>query len=256
MLVQAQPATFYAFTKVSTTSAVTITNGGNAFTYYLKGTAGPAYNIAFAPATSANTSSSAKVIAKVTDVFGNPIAGVTPTASVVNLTVGTIAATNALGETEVLLTYPATAGRSAVALGITATDVVGLPAATKAVTAFVDVADLAALLAAEKAGRAADKELADKALALAKAEAAAELATEKAKAAEAAKAAADKAAADLKAATDAAKAAADKAAADKAASDKAIADLTAQVTAFSKALADLKKAYNKMAKKFKFPAVK
>lgn len=246
-------AVFYAYTKTIATGAVTITNGGNAFTFYLKGTAGPAYNLAFAPSISANTSSSAKVIAKVTDAFGNPVAGVTPTASVVNAVVGAIAATDAKGETEVVLTYPALAGKSAVSLSITATDVAGLPAALKTVTVFVDVADLAALLAAEKAGRAADKELADKALALAKAEAAAAIAEEKAKAAEALRLAAEKAAADLKAATD--KAAADAATA-KAATDKAIADLTTQVTAFSKALSDLKKAYNKMAKKFKFPAVK
>lgn len=242
-------ATFYAFTKTTATGAVTITNGGNAFTYYLKGTAGPAYNLAFAPAVTANTSASAKVVAKVTDAFGNAVAGVTPVASSVNLTVGAIVATDAKGETEVLLTFPALAGKSAVSLAITATDVVGLPAAAKTITTFIEVADLAALLAAEKAGRAADKELADKALALAKAEAAAALAEEKAKAAEALRVAAEKAAADVKAAND-------KAAADKATADKAIADLTAQVTAFSKALADLKKAYNKMAKKFKFPTVK
>lgn len=246
-------ATFYAFTKTTAVGSVTITNGGNAFTFYLKGTAGPAYTLAFAPATSVNTSSSAKVVAKVTDVFGNPIAGVTPTASVVNMTVGAIAATDAKGESEVVLTYPAVAGKSAISLVITATDVVGLPAAVKTVTAFIDVVDLAALLAAEKAGRAADKELADKALALAKAEAAAAIAEEKAKAAEAIRVAAEKAAADLKVAND--KAAADAATA-KAATDKAIADLTTQVTALSKALSDLKKAYNKMAKKFKFPAVK
>lgn len=242
-------ATFFAYTKSVSTGSVSISVGGNTFTYYLKGTASAAYNLAFAPATTVSTASSAKVIARVTDVFGNPVAGVVPTASAVNLTVGSIVATNALGETEILLTYPALPGKSAVSLAITATDVVGLPAASKNVTQFIEVVDLAALLAAEKAGRAADKELADKALALAKAEAAAAVAEEKAKAAEAARVAAEKAAAALKAATD-------KAAADKAASDKVIADLTAQVTALAKTVADIKVAYNKMAKKYKFKTIK
>jgi hypothetical protein len=54
-----------------------------------------------------------------------------------------------------------------------------------------------------------------------------------------------------------AKAASDKALADvKVASEKALLDVKAEVAALTKALASLKKAYNAMAKKFKFPAVK
>lgn len=250
---------FFAFTKTTAVGFVTITVGANAYTYYLKGTAGPAYNLAFDPVTTGNTSSSVKVVAKVTDVFGNPVAGVTPVASAVNLTVDAIAATAADGTTDVTLRFPAAAGRAAVSLSITAADVTGFVPATKTKTAFIDIADLAVLLAAEKAARAADKAAADKALADAKT---------------AADAAAVKAAADLvianaeiaklKAEAVTAKAAADKALADaiasataaKAASDKAIADLTAQVTALTKAVADIKKAYNAMAKKYKFKTIK
>jgi len=242
-------ATFFAYTKTASVGSVSIVSGGNVFTFYVKGNAGPAYNLAFAPSATANTGASVKAIARVTDVFGNGVAGVTPTASVINMTVGAIAATNVVGETEVLLTYPLVAGKSAVSMGITATDIAGLPAAVKSVVTFVEVSDLAVLLAAEKAARAADKALADKTLELAKAEAAAAIAEEKAKTAEALRVAAEKAAADLKAATD-------KAAADKAASDKAMAVLTAQVTALTKSVADIKKAYNAMAKKYKFKAIK
>lgn len=231
-------ATFFAYTKTTSVGSVSIVSGGNTFTFYLKGTAGPAYNLAFAPSATANTGASVKVIAKVTDVFGNGVVGVTPTASAINMTVGAIVATNVVGETEVLLTYPLVAGKSAVSMAITATDIVGLPAAVKSVTTFVEVSDLAVLLAAEKAGRAADKVLADKNLELAKAEAAAALAEEKAKTAEALRVAAEKAAAE------------------KAASDKALATLTAQVTALTKAVADIKVAYNKMAKKYKFKTIK
>ena len=229
-------ADFFVFTKTTALGSVTITNKGNSFTYYVKGTAGAAYNLDFAPAASANTASSAKVVAKVSDAFGNVVSGVTPVASAVGLTVGTIAATAADGTTEIALTFPATAGRAAVSLGITATDVTGFAPAAKTKTAFIDIADLATInagLAAEIAKAKADLE------------------------AEKAARAADKKAADESAAK--AKAAADKAAADaalaKAASDKAIAELTAQVTALTKAVADIKKAYNKMAKKFKFKTI-
>jgi hypothetical protein len=249
-------AEFFVFTKTTAVGAVTIVNKGNAFTFYVKGTAGPAYNLAFAPAATANTTSTVKTVAKVTDAFGNAVAGVTPVAAAVNATVGAIAATAADGTTEVSVTYPTTAGRSAVALSITATDVTGFAAAVKTASVFVDVADLATLnaglaadlakakadLEAEKSARAADKKAADDASAKAKADAD--------KAAADAKAGADKALAD-------AKALADKAAADaKAASDAALVAVKAEVAALTKALADLKKAYNKMAKKFKFPAVK
>ena len=167
-------AEFYVFTKTTALGSVTITNGGNSFTYYVKGTAGAAYNLDFAPATTANTSSSAKVVAKVTDAFGNVVSGVTPVASAVGLTVGAISATAADGTTEVSLTFPALAGRAAVSLGITATDVTGFAPAAKTKTAFIDIADLATInaslaadlakakadLEAEKAARAADKKAA------------------------------------------------------------------------------------------------
>jgi hypothetical protein len=183
------------------------------------------------------------------------------------MTVNPIAATNVVGETEVLLTYPLVAGKSAVSMAITATDIVGLPVAVKSVTTFVEVSDLAVLLAAEKAARAADKALADKNLELAKAEAAAAISEEKAKTAEALrvaaekaaaeKAASDKAMADEKAKTaEALRVATEKAAVEKAASDKALAALTAQVTALTKSVANIKKAYNAMAKKYKFKTIK
>lgn len=229
-------ADFYVFTKTTALGSVTITSKGNSFIYYVKGTAGPAYNLDFAPAANANTATSIDVATKVTDVFGNAVANVTPVASAVNVTVDTVTATIADGTGKVKLTFPALAGRSAISLSITATDVAGLPAAVKTKTAFIDIADLATI----NAGLAAD---------IAKAKA--DLESEKAARA------ADKKAADEAAAK--AKAAADKAAADaavaKAASDKAIAELTAQVTALTKAVADIKKAYNTMAKKFKFKTI-
>ena len=233
-------AEFFVFTKTTAVGSVTIVNKGNAFTYYVKGTAGAAYNLEFSPTVTANTSSTIEVATKVTDVFGNAVANVTPVASAVGVTVDTVTATLADGTGKVKLTFPAVAGKSAISLAITATDVAGLPVAAKLKTAFIDVADLATELAKVKAELAAEK--------LARA-------TDSATATAAAattKAAADKAAADAKAASD--KAAADAAVA-KAASDKIIADLSAQVTALTKAVASIKTAYNKMAKKFKFKTI-
>jgi hypothetical protein len=232
-------AEFYVFTKTTAVGAVTIINGGNAFTYY----AGPAYNLTVPAISVANTSSTVSTILKVTDVFGNAVAGTSIAASTVNATAGTEGTTAADGTTKANYVFPATAGRAAVAWSITATDVVGLPVAVKNVAFFIDIADLATInaglaaelakakadLAAEKAARDADKKAADEAAAKAKADAD--------KAAIAAKAAADKALADA-----------------KAASDKALADAKAEIDALkaanAKAIAEMKAAFNSLAKKW------
>jgi len=213
---------FYAYTKSTALGTITITNSGSTFTYYLKGTAGPAYTIAYAAPTTPYTSTIAKQSAVISDVFGNLIVGITPALSLINLTSTPPTATNAEGVSEFTITYPATPGQSALSLTINASDVLGLPAAVKSITAFINVADPASALAAEKAGRAADKVAAETALAAEKAARAAD------------KVAAETALAAEKAAR----------AADKATTDRSIATLTAQITS-------LKVLYNKLAAKFK-----
>ena len=209
-------AEFYVYTKSTATGTVTITNGGNTYVYYVKGTAGPAYNLSTTVADSANTSSVVEYSTKVTDVFGNIAAATTPVVTVIGSTVSVASAASdtTTGISKVTVTYPATSGNAAINFAITATDVDGLPVAVKSVTKFVTVSDLATInasltaqlsqsiaarvadsaasvaaltkaaadLAAEKAGRAADKLAADKALADAKAVAAVELAQAKASA--------------------------------------------------------------------------
>jgi hypothetical protein len=234
-------AEFYVYTKSTATGTVTITNGGNTYVYYVKGTAGPAYNISPVVALSANTSSVVEYSTTVTDIFGNVPAATTPVVTVVGATVSTASAASdtTTGISKVSVTYPTTAGNAAIGFAITATDVDGLPVAVKSVTKFVTVSDLAtsnasltAQLAASVAARAAD-----------------------ATAATAAKAAADAALATANAAL--AKATADAALA-KAAADKALADAktaSALELAAAKASADLAKAtyvaeYNALAKKW------
>jgi trimeric autotransporter adhesin len=262
---------FFAYTRSTGLGTITITNGGSTFIYYIRGTAGPAYTIAYTPNAKPFTSTLVKQSAKVTDVFGNTVAGVTPTLALINLTSTTPTSTNSDGVSEFTLTYPSSAGMSGLSVSIPAVDVVGFDPAVKTISNFIDVTDATgeiatatAALAAEKAARTAEKTASDGALETATAALAAEkaaadkaatdattaaaaLAAEKAAAAAilataTAARATEKAAAD-KAATDAATAAAtalaaekaaraaDKAAADKAATDAATAAATALATA-------------------------
>ena len=238
-------AEFYVYTKSTATGTVTITNAGNVYVYYVKGTAGPAYNLDTTVATNANTSAVVEYSTKVTDVFGNIPTATTPVVTVIGATVSVASAASdtTTGVSKVTVTYPATAGNAAINFAITATDVEGLPVAAKSVTKFVTVSDLAtanasltAQLAASIAARVADA--ATSAAALTKA--AADLAAEKAGRA------ADKAAADVAAA--AAKASADAAAA-KALTDAAAAKAASDV-ATAAAAAKYKSEFNALATKW------
>ncbi len=238
-------AEFYVYTKSTATGTVTITNAGNVYVYYVKGTAGTAYNLDTTVATNANTSAVVEYSTKVTDVFGNIPTATTPVVTVIGsiVSVASAASDTTTGISKVTVTYPATAGNAAINFAITATDVDGLPAAVKSVTKFVTVSDLATInasltaqLAASVAARVADA--ATSAAALTKA--AADLATEKAGRA------ADKAASDLAAA--AAKASADAAAA-KALTDAAAAKAASDV-ATAAAAAKYKSEFNALATKW------
>ena len=229
--------TFFAYTRSTGLGTITITNGGSTLTYYIRGTSGPAYTVAYTPNAKPFTSTLVKQSAKVTDVFGNTVAGVTPTLSLINLSSTTPTSSNSEGLSEFTITYPSTAGKSALSVSIPAVDVVGFDPAVKAISTFIDVTDAngeiataTAALAAEKAARTAEKTASDAALATATAALATATAAR----------AADKAAAD-KAATDAATAAAAALAAEKAAraTDKTNADavLAAEKVARAAALA-------------------
>ena len=274
---------FFAYTRSTGLGTITITNGGSTFTFYIRGTAGPAYTIAYTPNAKPFTSTLVKQSVKITDVFGNAVVGVSPTVTPINLTSTAATSSNADGVSEFTVTYPTTAGQAALSVSIPAVDVLGFDPAVKAISTFIDVTDAngeiakaTAAVAAEKAARAADKVAADAAVAAEKAALATATAARTAE-----KAASDKALADAvaaaavtrtaeKAASDAAlavekgarateKIAADKAladekaarAADKAANDKALATLTARVTALTKQVTDLKALYNKLAVRFK-----
>ena len=177
-------ADFYVFTKSVSAATVVLTVGGNTTTYYIKGSAGAAYNLSVVGADSAAVSTVSKVYAKTTDIFGNPVVTTTPTVSAINGIVGSVSVSDtSTGTFAFDLTAPATTGTVALAVSITATDVPGLTPAVKSVSKFAFVTNPADVLAsvkaelaaaqaallAEKAGRAADKAASDSATVTAKA---------------------------------------------------------------------------------------
>lgn len=205
-------AEFYVYTKSVNTGTVVVTIGGNTTTYYVKGTAAAAYNLSIVAPDTANISTVTKLYAKTTDVFGNPVVTTTPSVTAINATVGSVSVSDtATGTFAFDLTAPAAVGTSALAIAISATDVAGLPAAVKSVNKFVTITNPADVLASVKAELAAAQ---------------AALAAEKS-AHEATKASLAKAVAD-------ANAAATQAATAKAASDKALADVKVAFNALAK----------------------
>ncbi len=226
-------ALFYVYTKTTAVGTVVLTNGVNTTTMYVQGEAGKVNTVALTGNDSGSTSSVVTVTATTTDVFGNKISGRALTALVVNGTVDTATATTGttltdFGSKEFKVTLPATGTTTLVvsaAAGELATAVAGFNSVTSSAVKAITVRDLAGelkiavdALAAEKAARAADKVVADKALADAIAKAASDSAT-------------------AKAASDAA----------LAAKDVQIAKLTADNAA---ALAKLKASFNALAKKW------
>jgi hypothetical protein len=66
----------YAFTTSTATGSVVVNDGiGNTQTFYIKGTAGPAHNISASAPAFVGSKAEARVLVKVTDVFGNAIEG-------------------------------------------------------------------------------------------------------------------------------------------------------------------------------------
>jgi hypothetical protein len=164
-------ADFYVFTKTINAGTVVVNVGGNTTTYYVKGSAGSAYNLSVVASDSINISSVNKVYVKTTDAFGNPVVTSTPAVTVIGATAGAVSVSDATTGTFVFdLTAPALIGNAAFTAAITATDVTGLAAAAKSSTKFVavtsvadalalanaQIASLTAQLAAANAARTAD----------------------------------------------------------------------------------------------------
>jgi hypothetical protein len=175
-------ADFYVYTKSTAVGSVSVTRAGTTTVYYVQGTAGALNSITLTAPASAAAGTSQVLKVSGFDVFGNLKGGATINTLVSSsgvalstaLTTDTTTAT--LGTKEQTVTIPAVGSVTVVAYATVATAVTGLAAPVGSVSATIAVRDVVAelaavnaALAAEKAGRAADKIASDKALADAKA---------------------------------------------------------------------------------------
>jgi hypothetical protein len=140
-------ADVYVYTTTTETGTIAVTANGNTTTYYVKGTAGPAYNLAVVVPAVANLGATAEVTATVTDVFGNAVTDATISSVVIRGSIGSFSYDSTDKRYEATLTAPATAGTTVVANTITAAAVAGLAKPVTEVVSNISVADLAGQVA-------------------------------------------------------------------------------------------------------------
>lgn len=136
-------ADIYVYTTTTATGSVSVTVGGNTTVYYVKGTAGSAYNVAVSVPAVANLGADVNFTATATDVFGNAVENATITTTLLRGTVKTALTWNATDKLyKGVITAPATAGSVAGIVKITASDVAGLPKSVTEAGFSLAVADL------------------------------------------------------------------------------------------------------------------
>jgi hypothetical protein len=150
-------ADLYVYTTTTETGTVAVTANNNTTTYYVKGTAGPAYNLSVVAPVVANLSAAVELTATVTDVFGNAVTNASISSTVIRGTVGSFSYDATDKRYEATLTVPATAGTTVIANTITASAVTGLAKPATEVVSNISVADLAGQVAALQASVAALK---------------------------------------------------------------------------------------------------
>lgn len=154
--------TVYAFTTSTNVGTVTITNGGYSTVVFIKGTAGPANSIAINTPKNVGVGTTPTIAVSAVDAFGNPVAseaisvtliGTTFSDGSVLKTITTASATTAPGVIPATVLGVGTANLSialagevtVVATDVSITPVVGLSAPVKVVTATYTVNDYATL---------------------------------------------------------------------------------------------------------------
>lgn len=135
--------TFYAFTTKTTTGSVVVSTGGSSTTYYVKGVAGSAYNLAVVAPRVSTLSATSPVTATVTDVFGNAVTDASISNVVIRGTLGNFSYVEADKVYKATFTAPATAGNAIVESKITVTAVTGLAKPVDSVVYTISVGDLA-----------------------------------------------------------------------------------------------------------------
>jgi hypothetical protein len=148
-------ADVYVYTTTTETGTVVVTANSNTTTYYVKGTAGSAYNLTVVAPTVANLNAAVEVTALVTDVFGNAVTNASISSTVIRGSIGAFSYDATDKRYEATLTAPATAGTTVIANTITASPVAGLAKPTTEVISNISVADLAGQVVALQAQLAA-----------------------------------------------------------------------------------------------------
>jgi hypothetical protein len=148
-------ADIYVYTTSTETGTVVVAANNNTTTYYVKGTAGAAYNLFVVAPTVANLGAAVELTATVTDVFGNAVTNATISSTVIRGTVGSFSYDATDKRYEATLTAPATAGTTVIANTITASAVTGLAKPATEVVSNISVADLAGQVVALQAQVAA-----------------------------------------------------------------------------------------------------
>lgn len=144
-------ADVFVYTTTTANGSVTVTANNVTTTYFVKGTAGPAYKLSVAAPATINIGGTAPLTATVVDAFGNAVTNATISAVVIRGTVTAFAYDTTDARYEATVTAPATAGNTVIAHSITASAVVGLGSPVTEVISTVVAADLAGQVAALQA---------------------------------------------------------------------------------------------------------
>lgn len=144
-------ADVFVYTTTTTGGSVTVTANNVTTTYFVKGSAGAAYNLAVSVPATVNIGGTAELTATVKDVFGNEVTNATISATVIRGSVTAFSYDATDKRYESTLTAPATAGTTVIAHTISASAVAGLAKPVTEVISNVSVADLAGQVAALQA---------------------------------------------------------------------------------------------------------
>lgn len=144
-------ADIFVFTTTTATGSVTVTANNATTTYFVKGTAGSAYNLSVSAPATVNIGGTADLTATVTDVFGNEVTNATISAVIIRGTVTSFSYDSTDKRYEATVTAPSTAGTTVISHTITASAVAGLPKPATEVISTITVANLAGQVAALQA---------------------------------------------------------------------------------------------------------
>lgn len=144
-------ADVFVYTTSTANGSVTVTANNVTTTYFVKGSAGPAYKLSVSAPATVSTSGSAPLTATVVDAFGNAVTNATISATVIRGTVTAFSYDSVDARYEATVTAPATAGNTVISHTITASAVTGLGTPVTEVISTIVVADLAGQVAALQA---------------------------------------------------------------------------------------------------------